>query len=158
MWLLAWPRCAGKASAYSWLGNAGGTAQRISEPRAIRLSNFGLRGCDLRPCLHHRFGCALALCLLNPDGICSYSVTSPRPHCAPTTPKQHGRPTPAPTAWSDDTCKSIFPSHWPPLARTRDDRLSAFGRGYRKKLGEPYEARDQTSAFIGEACRDEPRM
>ena len=42
--------------------------------------------------------------------------------------------------------------------REIDDRLSAFGGGYREKLGEPCEARDQTSAFIGEACRDEPRM
>ena len=49
-----------------------------------------------------------------------FSSYLPKPHCAPTKPRQHGRPTPAPTAWSDDTCKSIFRSHWPPLARTRD--------------------------------------
>jgi hypothetical protein len=44
----------------------------------------------------------------------------PKPHCAPTKPKQHGRPTPMPTAWSDGIGRSIFRSHWRPPARTRD--------------------------------------
>lgn len=44
----------------------------------------------------------------------------PKPHCAPTRPKQHDRPTPLPTAWSDGICRSIFRSHCRPPARTRD--------------------------------------
>ena len=39
-----------------------------------------------------------------------------------------------------------------------DDRLSAFGGGYCEKLGEPSHARNQTTAFIGEACCNEARM
>jgi hypothetical protein len=54
----------------------------------------------------------------------------------------------------------VFSGHIGDLGRRReiDDCLSAFGRGYCEKLGEPSQARDQTAAFIGEACRDETGM
>src|SRR4029077_19810679 len=54
----------------------------------------------------------------------------------------------------------VFSAHIVDLRRGReiDDRLSTFGGGYREKLGEPCEARDQATAFIGEACCNETRM
>ena len=74
-------------------------------------------------------------------------------------PTQHGRPTPQPTAWSDDTLK-VSSGHIGDRGRGRqiDDRLSAFGGRYCEKLGEPSQARDQPAAFIGEARRDKTRV
>jgi len=58
------------------------------------------------------------------------------------------------------TFVKVFSSHIGDLRRGReiDDRLSTFGGGYREKLGEPCETRDQATAFIGEACCNETRM